>query len=102
MLPDNGLSGSLPGDVFTALSDLTEIDLRDNQLTGPLPVELCTLAHLEGLYLYENRLTGDIPLGFVEEPVRGNLTGLFLFNNNFRNVYEARSLFQAKLRASLP
>ena len=56
------------------------------------------MAHLEGLYLYDNMLTGDIPLGFADSPLKDKLTGLFLFNNRFRNVFEARKLFQEALR----
>ena len=92
------IAGELPSDIFVDLPELIEIDLRENQIGGPLPVEICSLPKLEGLYLYENRFTGKIPLGFAESPMKENLTGIFLFNNRFDNFLEARELFQHTLR----
>ena len=40
---------------------VTELDLRNNQLTGEIPVELAQLAQLESLALGSNRLKGEIP-----------------------------------------
>ena len=44
--------------------------LRDNQLTGGIPVELGNLVNLERLWLFNNQLTGEIPDGL------GRLTNL--------------------------
>ena len=68
-LNQNNLRGMIPA----ALADLTE--LRDlalifNELTGPIPAELGSLAHLWRLDLQRNRLTGRIP------PALGNLSSL--------------------------
>ena len=91
--------GQLLGDVFADLPELIEIDLRENDLRGPLPSELCQLHHLEGLYLYGNRLSGHIPLSLADPPRRDTLTGVFLFNNEFDNALEARKHFQQTLRS---
>jgi hypothetical protein len=69
--------------VFVDLPDLREVDLRDNQISGAFPIEVLTrLTKLEGLYLYENRMTGSIPLD-INPPLKKTLTGIFLFNNHF-------------------
>ena len=68
-LRDNRLSGELPEELGS-LSGLTELDLRDNQLGGVLPPELAGLTGLEELYLSSNRFTGAPPAGLIA------LTGL--------------------------
>ena len=44
---------------------VTNLDLSNNQLTGPLPLQLGYLVNLEGLILWGNRLTGIIPPSFT-------------------------------------
>ena len=59
-LRDNMLTGSVP--VWLGLlSDLERIDLSENQLTGEIPPELGNLTNLEHLALSGNELTGTIP-----------------------------------------
>ena len=60
------------------LSNLETLWLDDNQLTGPIPVELGNLSNLESLNLYNNQLTGSIP---VELGNLSNLKDLRLHNN---------------------
>ena len=60
---------SLWGEVYSVEST-TVLDLRNNQLTGPIPPEIGYLTNLTLLYLYENQLTGSIPSEI------GNLTNL--------------------------
>ena len=58
---------------------VTHLNLSGRNLTGPIPPELGTMAHLERLYLNNNNLTGPVPAEL------GNLTNLEileLFNNN--------------------
>ena len=50
ILAENNLKGNLPGDIFLDLPYLIEIDLRDNDLTGPIPKEIAQLRLLQGLY----------------------------------------------------
>ena len=60
----NWLSDKPLGDwhgVTTSKGGVTELDLRKNQLSGPIPPELANLANLTWLDLGVNELTGPIP-----------------------------------------
>lgn len=59
-LSDNNLAGPLPAQ----LSDLTQLrvlNLKRNVLTGPVPAGLASLTQLQTLDLSENRLNGTVP-----------------------------------------
>ena len=64
-----GLTGSIPPD-FGGLTELTALDLANNELSWTIPWELGDLANLETLDLSGNRLIGIIP------PEFGNLARL--------------------------
>ena len=59
-LGENGLTGPLPP-ALGNLASLEGLSLRGNELTGPIPGELGGLANLERLSLARNGLTGPIP-----------------------------------------
>ena len=59
-LRENGLSGQIPIELGD-LSNLYWLHLYDNQLSGPLPSELGDLSDLNRLVLSRNQLTGPIP-----------------------------------------
>ena len=65
----NNLSGPIPPELGN-LPYLEELRLQRNELSGPIPAELGDLANLEELLLNENDLSGPIPTRL------GNLTGL--------------------------
>ena len=52
------------------LTNLTDLWLSNNQLTGAIPTELGQLTNLTFLNLYNNQLTGAIPteLGTADQP----------------------------------
>ncbi|XP_048441869.1 probable LRR receptor-like serine/threonine-protein kinase At1g53430 [Pyrus x bretschneideri] len=54
----NRLSGLIPSGDFTLLR---ELDLKDNQFEGPLPLNLGRLTQLERILLSGNNFTGTIP-----------------------------------------
>ncbi len=76
-LRDNQLEGPIPA-LIGNLTELTILDLGDNQLTGNIPMELGNLTELTALDLRNNQLTGNIPmeLGGLTQ-----LTGLGLSSN---------------------
>ena len=70
-LKDNNLSGTIPAGLGQ-LTSLQYLDLDTNKLTGTIPSELGQLTNLEYLYLNGNQLTGTIPAEL------GQLTNLWL------------------------
>ena len=68
-LSSNNLSGPIPAELGS-LANLTSLDLGSNNLSGPIPSELGQLANLTTLQLARNNLSGPIP------PQLGNLTNL--------------------------
>lgn len=71
-LPNNGLRGALPREIFTALPDLISLDLKDNDITA-LPDEIGSATKLEFLRL-ENCAIQNLPSSI------GNIKGLRLVN----------------------
>ena len=60
-LSSNQLSSTIPEDL-AGLSNLAELRLQRNELTGTLPAALCSsFTNLTKLYLFENYLEGPIP-----------------------------------------
>ncbi len=69
MVDDTPTEVTLWGEVYSVEST-TELDLRNNQLTGPIPPEIGNLTNLTYLNLGGNQLMGEIPSEI------GNLTNL--------------------------
>ena len=69
----NGLSGPIPTEL-ASLAHLRDLDLAYNALSGPIPTELGNLASLMWLSLHWNDLSGPIP------PELGNLVSLRLLS----------------------
>ena len=59
-LVERQLTGTIPPELAT-LAHLESFSLCFNHLTGPIPHKLGTLAHLQFLILSENQLSGPIP-----------------------------------------
>ncbi|KAG8383659.1 hypothetical protein BUALT_Bualt04G0036900 [Buddleja alternifolia] len=61
-LPGMGVSGQLPPNTVSNLTNLQTLSLRYNALTGPLPPDLfSSLTSLRNLYLQHNSFDGEIP-----------------------------------------
>lgn len=84
-LVSNSLSGSLPPELG-GLGQIRTIELGDNRLTGPIPSELGSLIFLDRLSLRDNQLTGPIPAEFGN---LGNLVLLALRNNQLTGTIPA-------------
>jgi len=69
-LDHNQLTGSIPGELGN-LGNLWWLNLGYNQLMGSIPAELSKLSNLKWLFLNSNKLSGDIPVSL------GILTRLF-------------------------
>ncbi len=76
-LRENNLSGPIPAKIGD-LTGLTFLNLNWNNLTGDIPAEIGSLVNLTQLRLRRNQLTGNIPsvIGSLT-----NLTDLFLDGN---------------------
>ncbi|KZV57563.1 hypothetical protein F511_03023 [Dorcoceras hygrometricum] len=81
---NNSLTGNLPSKGWSNMVSLRRLDASMNELSGPIPVELCGLP-LESLNLYQNRFQGELPYTIANSP----------------NLYELR-LFQNQLNGKLP
>jgi Leucine-rich repeat (LRR) protein len=79
---NNSFMGFLPS-CLGYLSHLYDLELKKNQLSGPIPEQLCQVRRLEYLTLYDNALTGTIPscLGSLD-----HLEQLKLSSNHFRGT----------------
>lgn len=60
-LSDNNLSGPIPVNLSKWLRYLTSLDLSQNNFQGSIPAELGNCTYLNILHLQENRLSGEIP-----------------------------------------
>ena len=76
-LRDNQLTGEIPSEIGN-LTNLTKLNLSHTQLTGEIPSEIWNLTNLSELHLSYTQLTGEIPSEI------GNLTNLiylYLYGN---------------------
>ncbi|RWR97270.1 hypothetical protein CKAN_02669300 [Cinnamomum micranthum f. kanehirae] len=98
LLQENQLSGSIPQEIGN-LNKMDQLDLSNNNLTGPIPPSLGNATGLHFLYLYGNLISGSIPQeigglkriiilqfpgNFLEGPIPstlGNLTELTKLRN---------------------
>ena len=60
------MSGVIPPELGS-LSNLTYLNLRENNLSGEIPPELGGLASLENLGLSENQLSGCVPSSLEDQ-----------------------------------
>lgn len=80
-LPGNSLSGTWPAAALDGLKDtLVSLNLRSNQLIGPLPSSVSDLSVLYRLYIDNNKLSGPLP---AELGSLSNLTQLSASGNGF-------------------
>ncbi|XP_058184304.1 probable inactive receptor kinase At1g48480 isoform X2 [Rhododendron vialii] len=76
-LPGCRLSGQIPNNSIGSLTNLQNLSLRLNSLSGPLPPDLGSCTQLQRLFLQDNNFSGQIPatLFALTNLVRLNLAG---------------------------
>jgi|GEM_PF-2161320 len=91
---DASISGTLATEIGD-LSEITEIDLMQNQISGNIPSSIGNLSKLKNLYLGFNQLTGTIPSSIGE---LANLETLSLFFNQLEGTIPSSigNLFKLK------
>lgn len=78
----NGLTGTVPEEIFTEATSLTYLDLSRNEFTGTISTRFGELVLVQYLFLFMNQFIGTIPkeigdmasLQFFQLPYN-NLTG---------------------------
>ncbi|CDO98323.1 unnamed protein product [Coffea canephora] len=108
-LPGSSLSGPIPENTLSNLTQLRTLSLRLNHLSGPLPTDLSQLTQLRNLYLQGNQFSGPIPsqLLSIHSLVRLNL-GENGFSGEipagFNNLTRLRTLYlqSNNLSGSIP
>jgi len=78
-LRNKNLAGPLPAEIGL-FTELKELILTSNWISGTLPMQLFSLANLEAIDLYDNNLSGELPTEFSN---LNELTGLYLSMNQF-------------------
>ncbi|NJM26094.1 MAG: hypothetical protein HC859_12010, partial [Bacteroidia bacterium] len=81
-LSANALTGSIPSSIGN-LGELTNLFLTSNKLSGELPAELGNLNSLYFLSVQDNKLTGPIPAGLASLPA---LFYVALVDNQFTSL----------------
>ena len=71
------ITGSIPPELGN-LTQLTDLDFHNNQLSGDIPTELNNLINLERVFFFTNNLTGSIPSNWASI---NSLERLFLNDN---------------------
>ncbi|MED6146201.1 hypothetical protein PIB30_032467 [Stylosanthes scabra] len=77
---ENNLSGNIPTQTFGYQQGLVYLDLSTNSFTSPIPSDFGSLKHLSTVFLYENKLSGVIPMELFSCSA---LTELYLYTNSF-------------------
>ena len=98
---DNSLSGLLPSSV-AMFRDLEVVNFGSNQFSGSIPPTIGSLSMLKLLTLSFNKFTGQIPtdLGILENIISMDLSGNSLTGNIPTSIGEIQSLHELALNSN--
>ncbi|PIN13007.1 Mitogen-activated protein kinase (MAPK) kinase MKK3/MKK6 [Handroanthus impetiginosus] len=107
-LPSSGLRGQIPPNSIGNLTELRNLSLRGNSLSGELPSDLASCTQLEELHLQGNRFSGEIPasiftlrnllrVNLAQNSFSGNLSSGFNNLTKLRNLYLENNQFTGSL-----
>ncbi|KAH0929823.1 hypothetical protein HID58_015550, partial [Brassica napus] len=88
-LAQNSFSGPIPVEVFCEMKSLRELNLRENQFVGQLPLCLGSLKKLRVLDLSSNQFSENIPSSFISLE---SLEYISLSDNNFSGIFSLNPL----------
>ncbi|KAL0845195.1 hypothetical protein Bca101_018441 [Brassica carinata] len=72
-LSGNIISGVVQVELMTTCTELMDLDISHNEITGVIPSELSSCKNLVNLDMSHNSLTGEIPSSFSDFPVLSDL-----------------------------
>ncbi|PWA35142.1 leucine-rich repeat protein [Artemisia annua] len=87
-LPDNHLTGSLPSEIGNQIPNLEYLQLRNNELTGVLPLSISNCSKLGTLEMSNNSFTGKLTIDFSK--LRD--INIIRLDNNFHGRREADNM----------
>ncbi|KAG0603772.1 hypothetical protein M758_10G119500 [Ceratodon purpureus] len=86
-LHDNGLTGSIPSQLFESLPYIKDLDLSSNRLQGAIPRTLTNCSQLRTLKLSNNSLTGNLSSDISNYTNWGSLITADFSNNSFFGTF---------------
>nr|GMC49427.1 receptor-like protein 12 [Ipomoea batatas] len=110
-LSGNGLTGSLSSKHFGGLSEIVNIDLGSNLLSGRIPPYLFSLPSLQNLVLSNNKFDGQVDeylnnlglgvLNLGNNQITGNIPDSFPSNCALKTLDLGRNVLEGRIPSSL-
>jgi hypothetical protein len=85
--PANRFNGSLPPNMFNTLSNLQDLSIGENQLSGPIPTSIANASSLTSFTIATNYFVGHVPsLGKLQDLWRINMAENKLGENSTEDL----------------
>jgi Leucine rich repeat len=103
------LRGTIPANIFTHVTRLTELDLQGNELTGPIPTTLGYLKDIQILILGHNKLSGSLPrqiglmvdlqmLNLQDNNIGGSIPNIISALKDLQELRLSRNVLQGRFK----